>query len=259
MGPFRNGAPPFQCYNCGGWGHRAFECTSPLNYQRGEDPKKKKGIKFPLGERSQSSSKQTRPKHKNKPELKSLHDHYHNPDPIARLIGKRNESPVIVDGVKYPGLLDSGTQMSTITISQAKKMGLKIQSLESLLDIEGGGGIAIPYIGYVEVNLQIPEIKNYNKDALMMVMNDSRYGKKVPFTIGTIHIHAALKEMTKDERDNMTLSWQSVALPAFASKVLGMEDFSLASVGGDIKVHKTTVLPPFSTTFVKGRSSVKGH
>ena len=62
------------------------------------------------------------------------------------MIGKRNESPVILDGVKYPGLLDSGAQMSTITISQAKKMGLEIQSLESLLDIEGGGGIAIPYI-----------------------------------------------------------------------------------------------------------------
>ena len=149
--------------------------------------------------------------------------------------------------------------MSTMTISQAKKIGLKIQNLESLLDIEGGGGIAIPYIGYVEVNLQIPEIKNYNEDALMMVINDSRYGKKVPFAIGTIHMHAALKEMTKDEWDNMTLSWQSVALPACASKALGMEDFSLASVGGDIKVHKTTILPPFSTTFVKGRSSVKGH
>ena len=48
-GPFRNGAPPFQCYNCGGWGHRAFECPSPLNYQRGEDPKKKKGTKSPPG------------------------------------------------------------------------------------------------------------------------------------------------------------------------------------------------------------------
>ena len=47
--PFRNGAPPFQCYNCGGWGHRAFECPSPLNYQRGEDPEKKKGTKPPLG------------------------------------------------------------------------------------------------------------------------------------------------------------------------------------------------------------------
>ena len=30
--PFRNGTPPFQCYNCSGWGHRAFECPSPLNY-----------------------------------------------------------------------------------------------------------------------------------------------------------------------------------------------------------------------------------
>ena len=48
-GPFRNGAPPFQYYNCSGWGHRAFECPSPLNYQRGEDPKKKKGTKSPLG------------------------------------------------------------------------------------------------------------------------------------------------------------------------------------------------------------------
>ena len=181
------------------------------------------------------------------------------PDPIARFIGKRNDSPVIVDRVKYPGLLDLVAQMSTITISQAKKMGLKIQNLESLLDIERGGGIAIPYIGYVEVNLQIPEIKNYNEDALIMVMNDSRYGKKVPFTIRTIHIHAALKKMTKDKWDNMTLSWQSVSLPACASKASGMEDFSLASVGGDVKVHKTTVLPPFSTTFVKGRSSVKGH
>ena len=118
---------------------------------------------------------------------------------------------MIVDGVKYSGLLDSGAQMSTIIISQAKKMGLKIQNLDSLLDIEGGGGVTIPYIGYVEVNLQIPEIKIYNGDALMMVMNDSRYGKKVPFAIGKIHIHTALKAMTKDEWDNMTLSWQSVA------------------------------------------------
>ena len=92
----------------------------------------------------------------------------------------------------------------------------------------------------------------------MMVMNDSRYGKKVPFAIGTIHIHAALKAMTKDEWDSMTLSWQSVDLPAYASNASGMEDFSLNSVGGDIRVHKTTILPPFSTTFVKG-SSVKGH
>ena len=57
----------------------------------------------------------------------------------------------------------------------------------------------------------------------------------------------------------MTQSWRSVALPACTSKASGMEDFSLASVGRDVKIHKTTILPPFSTAFVKGRSSVKGH
>ena len=175
------------------------------------------------------------------------------------MIGKRNESLIIVDGEEYPGLLDSGAQMSTITIIQAKTMGLQIQSLESMLDIEGGGGITIPYIGYVEVNLQIPEIKNYKEDVLMMVMNDSRYGDRVPFAIGTIHLHAALEKMTKEEWDKMTLPWQSIALPAKASKISGMENFSLDSVGGDVKVCKTTIVPPFSTTFVKGKSSVRGH
>ena len=53
-------------------------------------------------------------------------------------------------------------------------------------------------------------------------MNDSRYGHKVLFAIGTIHIHAALKAMTADEWDSMTFSWQSVALPACASKASGM-------------------------------------
>ena len=32
----------------------------------------------------------------------------------------------------------------------------------------------------------------------MMVMNDSRYGNRVPFAIGTIYLHAALEKMTKE-------------------------------------------------------------
>ena len=103
----------------------------------------------------------------------------------------------------------------------------------------------------MEVQLQIPEIKNYKENALMMVMNDSRYGEKVPFAIGTIHIHAALKKMTEEERKNMTQSWWSVALPAYTSKALGMEDFSLDNVGGDIKVHKTTYCHPLVPLLLK--------
>ena len=109
------------------------------------------------------------------------------------------ETKIIVEGRKYPGLLDSGAQMSTITISQAKIMGLEIQNLENMLDIEGSGGVSVLYIGCVEVNLKIPEVKAYNEDVLMLVMNDSRYGDIILFAIGTTHTHAALEVITDDE------------------------------------------------------------
>ena len=43
------GAPPIQCYNCGGLGPKAFKCPSPLNYRKGGGaPEKKKGTQTPL-------------------------------------------------------------------------------------------------------------------------------------------------------------------------------------------------------------------
>ena len=138
-------------------------------------------------------------------------------------------------------------------------MGLKINSLDQFIDIEGSGGISVPYIGYVEVNLKIPEIKAYEEDVLMMVMNDSRYGDQVPFAFGTKHTHAALEVITKKEWAELGESWGCAALPAYGAKVSEMEHFNLNSVQGNVKVHKTTILPPLSTTFVKGRSKVKGH
>ena len=54
-------------------------------------------------------------------------------------------------------------------------------------------------------------------------------------------------------------SWRCAALPAYAAKVSEMEHFNLDSVQGDVTIHKTTIFPPLSTTFVKGRSKVKRH
>ena len=65
--------------------------------------------------------------------------------------------------------------------------------------------------------------------------------------------------ITEKEWAELGESWRSVALPAYSAKVSEMENFNLDSVQGNIKVHKTTILPPHSTTFVKGRSKVKGH
>ena len=109
-------------------------------------------------------------------------------------------------------------------------MNLEIHSLDNILDIEGSGGVSVLYIGYVEVKLKIPEVKAYNEDALIMVMNDSKNGDVIPFAIGTIHTHAALEVITDNEWKNLSLAWTSAALPAYASKAAKMENFSLNNV-----------------------------
>ena len=132
--------------------------------------------------------------------------------------------------------------------------------MESFLDIEGGGGIAIPYIGYVEVYLKFPEIQTFDEDVLMMVMNQDikiwGYGSLCYWN----HTYScSIKSDNRSRMENLSLSRRCAALPAYTSKMAEMENFSLDSVKGDVKVHNITMLPPFSTTFVKGRSTVKGH
>ena len=46
-GPFRNGAPPIQCYKCWGWGHKSSVCPFHLNYQRGRVSKTGTNIPSP--------------------------------------------------------------------------------------------------------------------------------------------------------------------------------------------------------------------
>ena len=78
-------------------------------------------------------------------------DLYHNPDPLLRLVGEPNESEVFIDDRKVAALIDSEVQLSSITISLAKMLELEIRSLKTILDLEGTGGLSIPYLGYVEM------------------------------------------------------------------------------------------------------------
>ena len=112
-------------------------------------------------------------------------DLYLNPDPLHRLIGKANETEVEIENQNFTALIDSGTQISQLTNSLATALGLKLKNLKELLPFEGAGGIDVPYLGYVEVHLKIPEIKNFDEDCLFLVMSDHTYGDRVPVTIGT--------------------------------------------------------------------------
>ena len=95
-------------------------------------------------------------------------------------MGQSNEAPIIVDGQKVIVLIDSGAQVSSLSSLFCKQMALKVYPLDRLLELVCTGESAIPYLGYVEVNLQIPGIRGYNKDILLLVILTMTYVKKVP-------------------------------------------------------------------------------
>ena len=51
-------------------------------------------------------------------------DLYHNLDPLYRLVGEINECTVLVEDQKSRALIDSGSQLSSISLAWEKKLNL---------------------------------------------------------------------------------------------------------------------------------------
>lgn len=106
------------------------------------------------------------------------------------LIGPKCTSTVVVEGVQCDSLLDSGSQVSTISKSFHDRYLSQqpIFPIQDLLDIEGAGGQEVPYLGYIQVNINFPEHimgKPVKILTLALVVPDHRTNMDVPLLIGT--------------------------------------------------------------------------
>ena len=256
-GPFPPGQRPLQCHKCKGWGHVRRVCPSHLNFTRGEcktEPSSpRKGVCRDTGSTCKEDPIVAK--------AVKMADRYHNLDPLIRLIGPVNESTVILEGREYPALLDSGAQPSGISLELARKLGLKIYQLDTLLDIEGFGGNDVPYLGYVEAHLQVKGISGMDEDSLFLVVPDSNYTRRVPISIGTVHIERCLQLLKEGEITKLPDSWERAIFPKHILKKDRIidPDFNLESVEGKIKLPKRVVLKPFETVLVSGISGSKLH
>ena len=115
--------------------------------------------------------------------------------------------PVVVDGHEVTALVDLGAQVSNRSTQLCKDLGLKIQPLGQLLELEGTGGAPIPYLGFVEVNLQILGIRGYNKDVLLLAIPTTAYAEGVLVMVGSKIIERSLSCMTVGELAHATVTW----------------------------------------------------
>ena len=72
---------------------------------------------------------------------KSHGSHNFNTEPLYQLVCEINESNVLVEGQKARSLIDSGSQLSSISLAWVKKLKLNTWQLHSVLQIEGFRGL----------------------------------------------------------------------------------------------------------------------
>ena len=105
-------------------------------------------------------------------------------------------------------LIDTGTNMSCVNKWLIEKLQLPVRPLQTISNIEGTRGIKVPYYGIVECQLGLPELTGFQKDVLMLVIDDSPYGKRVPVQLGTLHIDMILKAAEQNPTVRLGDSWE---------------------------------------------------
>ena len=112
-----------------------------------------------------------------------------NVENLAQLVGPEMESQVSIEGHVCPCLLDTGSQVSTISENfYADKLShVPLRSIETLLDIRGANGHSIPYLGFIEVNM---ELVGHGESlgqcpVLALIVPHTSYHDRVPVLIGT--------------------------------------------------------------------------
>ena len=189
-----------------------------------------------------------------------MKSNYYNPDPMVRLIGEATEPTIRVDNYLVKALIDSGAQVSTMTKSLSRMMGLKVHKLTKLLTVEGTGGGTVPYHGYVEVELMLPEVKDFKECILMLVIDDSEYGQRVPIQLGTLHIDMILDQATPSELATLGRTWERGKLGRnVINKQAQVEGFDLDSIEGPVKITEHTVLKAGETLKMQGMIEVRGN
>ena len=117
-----------------------------------------------------------------------------------------------------------------------------------MLEIEGSGGIDVPYLGYTEVNFQVPGVKALNEDILVVIQNDNAYSNWVPITLGTLHIDMVIEKATSEELQNLGKEWKTGVLGAKVearqAKLEGKIPPMIDQVDHEIKLSQNVTIHP---------------
>ena len=160
-----------------------------------------------------------------------------------------------------------------MTPAYANKRGLDIMSIDCLAEESGGalppinclGGGFIEPKGLVNVNVQIPCVKRYNEDQIVIVMDDPNM-KECLVLLGTLTIYHVMPVIKESEINQLAIPWATsqlswmfhsvtaaVATPLtdVANKTLSPTELNeIVRTSGKVKV------PPFGHKIIHGKTGL---
>ena len=262
----------YSCYTCGEPGHWRKTCPEGFK-KRGRPPRDQGGPTSSSKKTDTPITTEEKKKLDNEPAPKQTRrakpaskPQYYNPDPIARMFGRANETTVEVNGVSTTCLVDTGATVTIINADFCEQLGLEIHSIVNLISVSATGGTTIPYLGYAVATVEFPHIPNYSEEVVMMVISDAtEYASRVPLQIGTRIIAAVAETLRPTDIKHLDETWKQTYVGTLMSCAVQQKNkdegdkFNLDKVKGPVKLRKEVEIGPMEQVEVWGYTQVRGH
>lgn len=171
------------------------------------------------------------------------------------MVGQPNECPMVIGSVSTVGLVDTGSMITTLSKSFYGKHLEDEYILHPLeeLSVEVGGGYQLDYLGYVDIDLTVPEnVCGATRQFafLALVVPDTPYNSIVPICVGTNVIKQCRDMCHKDFGPRFL---QRVRLPTAWEVAFRTLSFSVrVDVSVPVKTTQNMVIGPEQQVVIHG-------
>ena len=177
------------------------------------------------------------------------------------LIGAKYTAQVLINGQTCHCLLDTGSQVMTVSQSfhESNLSNLKIHPLNELLEVEAANGQAVPYSGFIEVDITFPKScfgSEITVPTLALVIPDMQSSAQSTLLIGTNTLDLVYENCSSKNTNLQALSYGCrVVMKVMQQRNKHKENSSL----GLVRLSGTdpTVVPAGQSCVTEGLVHVK--
>ena len=189
-------------------------------------------------------------------------------------IGPETLVDLTIEGRNVNALVDSGSQVNTITPAFMQHYGFPVLPLEDLVDhllnLVRLGKKCTSSLGFIILRVQIWEIAGYDEDIVfLMVPDESEFCRRIPLVIGTCTIGQIINVIWESEIDHLSMPWATARMAQLLPCWKSMAVLTLGSVGEAqsegasggpqevdvdevVMVRESVRLGPFQTKIIEG-------